>query len=103
MASFMLSGERLEVSGMLDGDAERKLRAELQTLLHGDGDTVTVDMSEVTMIASACIGALVVLWIDLQSMAKRARLKASAEVMRMLDMTGLTSVLQREGEVVGPE
>jgi anti-anti-sigma factor len=96
MAEFDLSGDRLAVNGVLDSNAEGQLRSSFRKLLESDAEVVTVDLSEVKMITSVCIGALVVLWIDLGSAGRRGRLVTSPAVKKVLDMTGLTGVLAGE-------
>lgn len=93
MARFELSGDRLKISGILDTSAEVQLREGLQKLLESDAEVVTADLSEVEMITSVCIGALVVLWIDLCGAGRQGKLLTSPAVKKVLDMTGLTTVL----------
>ena len=103
MASFNLSGGRLTASGILDADAQHQLRYNCERLLAGDAEVVTVDLSKVDAITSVCVGTLVALWIDLRSAGRRAELKASPGVRKVLDMTGLIPVLMREEGAGGPE
>lgn len=97
MAGSDLSGDRLTVSGTLDSNTEGQLKDAFRKLLDGDAEVVMIDLSEVKMITSVCIGALVVLWIDLGSAGRRGKLVPSPSVKKVLDMTGLTSVLAGEG------
>ena len=103
MASFNLSGDRLTASGILDADAQDQLRCNCEKLLAGDAEVVTVDLSEVDVITSVCVGTLVALWIDLRSAGRRAKLKASPGVRKVLEMTGLIPVLMREEGAGGLE
>jgi anti-anti-sigma factor len=98
MASFVSGGNELKVVGDLDADAEDQLKAELEKLVMGGGSVVTVDLSQVGLTASVCIGALVVLCIDLRAMGRRAQCVLSPGVAKTLDTVGLTSVLMREEE-----
>ncbi len=93
MARFELSGDRLKISGILDTNAEAQLRDGLQKLLDSGAEVVTADLSGVEMITSVCIGALVVLWIDLCGAGRRGQLVTSPAVKKVLDLTGLTAVL----------
>ena len=103
MASFSFSGDRLTASGILDADAQDQLSINCEKLLAGDAEAVTVDLSEVDVITSVCVGTLVALWIDLRSAGRRVKLKASPGVRKVLDMTGLTAVLMGEEGAGGPE
>lgn len=96
MAIFKVTEGRLTVSGILDSDSEAQLRDGFEKLVAGGAETVTVDLSEVELITSICIGALVVLWIDLTAAGKRAELITSPAVKKVLDMTGLSAVLMVE-------
>jgi anti-anti-sigma factor len=96
MASFELSGNQLKMSGSLDGDAEGPMRAQLDKLLGGTTGPVEVDMLGVDVISSICIGALVAFWIDLNSGGRTLKLSASPQVKRVLDLTGLTTVLMKQ-------
>ncbi len=93
MANFELIGNRLEISGILDTSAEAQLRDGLQKLIDSGAEVVTADLSKVEMITSVCIGALVVLWIDLCEAGRRGQLITSPAVKKVLDMTGLSAVL----------
>ena len=93
MARFDLTGDRLKISGILDASAEAQLRDGLQRLLDSGAEVVTADLSGVEMITSVCIGALVVLWIDLCETGRQGKLLTSPAVQKVLDMTGLTTVL----------
>lgn len=93
MAVFDLHTDRLTVSGILDTDAQDQLRYNCEKLLAGSAEAVTIDLSEVERITSVCVGTLVALWIDLCSAGRRAKLTASPEVKKILDMTGLAAVL----------
>jgi anti-anti-sigma factor len=97
MASFELSGSTLKVSGVLDGDAESVLRSKLQKLAATGAQVVELNLTKVESITSICIGALVASWIDLNDSKRSMKLSASAPVKRVLDMTGLTSVLMKIG------
>ncbi len=102
MASFVVVEDRLTVNGVLDSDAEKELRDQLQLLFDSGTGNVTIDLSGVGMITSVCIGALVVFWIDLCEADRRANLIASPEVKKVLDMTGLTAVLMDSAGVTPP-
>ena len=102
MASFNLTGGRLTASGILDADAQDQLKHNCEKLLAGDAEVVTVDLSKVDVITSVCVGTLVALWIDLGSAGRRAKLKTSPGVRKVLEMTGLTPVLMREEGTGGP-
>ena len=102
MASFDVSSDGLKVSGLLDGDAEREFKDNLEAMLAGDADPVTIDLSEVVVIVSVCIGAFIVFWIDSQEAGKRIRLIPSPVVMRVLDLTGLAAVMLRDGALARP-
>ena len=84
------------VSGDLDPDAEAGLREGLCRLFDSGAEVVTLDLSGVNTISSICVGALVVLWVDLCSDGRRARLIPSPPVKKVLDMTGLSKVLMVE-------
>ena len=103
MASFNLSGDRLTASGILDADAQNQLSCSCEGLLAGDAEVVTVDLSEVDVITSVCVGTLVALWIDLRSAGRRGKLETSPGVRKVLDMTGLIPVLMSEEGAGGPE
>ena len=99
MASCELDGERLTVSGRLDGEAEEELKEKCAALLLSGAEVVKVDLSGVEFVVSGCIGVLVVLWIDLCAAKRRMELVASPEVKHVLDMAGLAGVfLQTPGE-----
>ena len=102
MARFELTGDRLKITGILDTSAEVQLRDGLQKLLDSGAEVVTVDLSEVKMITSVCIGALVVLWIDLCEAGRRGKLLTSPSVKKVLDMTGLTTVLMDTAGLAPP-
>ncbi len=102
MATFELSGHRLKISGILDTSAEAQLRDGLQRLLESGADVVTTDLTGVEMITSVCIGALVVLWIDLCEAGRRGKLLTSPSVKKVLDMTGLTTVLMDTAGLAPP-
>ena len=96
MARFDLSADQLAVTGDLDSDAEVGFKGALQKLFESGAEVVTVNLSEVTAISSVCVGALVVLWVDLCSDRRRVRLVASPPVKKVLDMTGLSKALGAE-------
>ncbi len=96
MAQFKLTRDRLVASGVLDSSAEPQLRQAFEDLLAGGAEAVTVDLSGVEMISSVCVGALVVLWLDLRAAGRWGQLLTSPAVKRILDMTGLTTVLTAE-------
>ena len=93
MATFEISENLLTVSGDLDSDAEPGLREALRQLFEGGAGLVTVDLSSVNAITSVCVGALVVLWIDLCSDKRQVKVVASPPVKKVLDMTGLSRLL----------
>jgi anti-anti-sigma factor len=93
MANYEVTGDVLKVTGVLDTAAEAQLRTNLQKLFDGGAPKVSVDFTGVTMITSICIGGLVAFWIDLNGAGRKLDLTASETVKRVLDMTGLTSVL----------
>ena len=97
MASFELSGACLKVSGILDGEAEVPLRAKLQELTESGEKSLELDLTAVESITSICIGALVAFWIDLSEAGGKLKFSSSDQVKRVLDMTGLTSVLMKDG------
>jgi len=97
MASFESTGTCLKVSGILDGEAEVPLRAQLQKLIESGEKSLELDLSDVESITSICIGALVAFWIDLSEAGGKLKFSSSEQVKRVLDMTGLTSVLMKEG------
>jgi anti-anti-sigma factor len=103
VATFELSGDRLKIGGILDTSAEAQLRDALQRLLDSGANVVTVDLSGVQMITSVCIGALVVLWIDLCEAGRQGKLLTSPSVKKVLDMTGLTTVLMDAASLAPPE
>ncbi len=92
VADFELDGERLAVSGRLDSDAEQELKNQLAALMLTGAEKVTIDLSQVEYIISACIGAIVALWIDLCAAGRKIKLDASPEVQKVLDSAGLTGV-----------
>ncbi len=103
MAGFELSEGRLTLSGVLDSDAEGQLRDALRRLLDGGAQVVTVDLSRVEMITSVCVGALVVLWIDLCAAGRQVQFATSPAVKKVLDTTGLTNVLMGDAGGERPE
>ena len=95
MATFDLRGDTLVVGGSLDPDTERDFKDACASLPTLEGDSVTIDLTEVTAINSVSIGHLVALCMDLGEAGKRAILKPSRIVMRILDMTGLTETFAK--------
>lgn len=93
MASFELDGERLVVVGRLDSESEQELKDRLAALLPTSAPVVTVDLSRVEYVGSACIGSIVALWIDLCAAKRKMKLVASPTVQKVLDTAGLTGVL----------
>ncbi len=98
MANIEVSGSLLTASGVLDGEAELELRNRFRELFDCGAALVTVDLSGVEVIASVCIGALLVLWMDLRSAGRSAKLIPSPPVKEVLDLTGLASVLMTEAD-----
>ena len=97
-AGFGLEGERLVVSGRLDEECESELRKWCLELFLTGADTVTVDLSGVDRICSRCVGTLVTLWIDLCGAGRGLQLVASSAVQRILDMSGLSTLLSAPTE-----
>jgi anti-anti-sigma factor len=98
MASIRVSGSVLAVTGSLDEGAEADLRRRCREVLGSGAEVVTVDLTGVDMITSVCIGALLVLWMDLRSEGRSAKLLPSPRVKKVLDMVGLASVLAAGAE-----
>ena len=96
MAELSLSTDRLAASGILDVHVEPELRIHCRKLLESGAKDVTIDLSRVETISSICIGTLVATWIDLRSEGRRMTLVASPGVKRILDMTGLSTLLAGE-------
>lgn len=90
MVSLEVHGDRLKVSGVLDEETETALKDSCVQLLGCTGDTVTLDLTQTDRINSASVGVLVALCMDLRASGKRAVLKPSKPLKRVLDMTGLT-------------
>jgi anti-anti-sigma factor len=95
MATFEIGDGRLKVTGALDPDSEEELKDACRRLLSSAGETVTLDMTQVERINSVSIGILVALLMDLQQANRRAVLQPSANLKRILDMTGLTETFAR--------
>ena len=95
MATFELNGNQLKVSGALDPGSEDEVRQWCLELFLGDAGSVSLDLSEVTHITSACIGALVTLWIDLCAAKRGMEIVTSPAVSNLLDLGGLTNVFRR--------
>jgi anti-anti-sigma factor len=93
MASFFLDGDRLSISGHLGGEDEQELKDQAATLMKIPDKEVTIDLSAATGISSICIGVLVATWLDLRAAGKRMELHTSAEVRRVLDLTGLAKLM----------
>ena len=107
-AQYELVGGRLQVGGRLEDRDEGELRRSCLDLFLTGADVVTVDMSGVERICSRCVGTLVTLWIDLSAVGRGLELATSPAVKRVLDMSGLSSVLLAGGggtqfELVGAE
>lgn len=98
VSDFELDGRRLGVTGALDSDSEEELKARCLDLFLADAQTVEIDLSEVDTITSPCVGALVVLWIDLCAAGRGLKLVASPGVDKVLDMAGLTGVFAAASE-----
>ena len=92
VSDFELDGGRLSVTGVLDADCEEEFKARCLDLFLADAQTVEIDLSEVDTITSACIGPLVVLWIDLCAAERGLKLVASPGVEKVLDIAGLSGV-----------
>jgi len=103
MAEYDRSDEGLVVTGALDGDSESKLRRHLQVLLGGEAETVTIDLSKVDFISSACVGSLVAFWVDLRPAGRRMKIAPSTTVRKVLDMTGLSGVFARAASARKPK
>jgi anti-anti-sigma factor len=100
MATFNVSGDKLTVTGALGAETERELRDICLKLPRAEGDTVTLDFTKVDHINSVSIGILVALLMDLRDAHKRAVLQPSANLKRILDMTGLTETFAQAAKPV---
>jgi anti-anti-sigma factor len=98
MPLYESAENHLKVIGELGATAEQRFREELEKLVVGGDGVVTVDLSEAKYITSVCIGALVVLCIDLRSMGRRAQCVLSPGVGKTLDMVGLTPMLMLDND-----
>lgn len=99
MADITVDGGRLRAAGALDPHAEMPFRDALSKLLSAESRVVAIDLTEVEVITSVCVGALVSTWIDIRTGGRTMALRVSPHVRRILDMMGLTSVLMRTNEL----
>ena len=93
MAEYDLVEERLQVGGRLDDNDEEEFRRWCLDVFLSGADAVTVDLSGVERICSRCVGTLVTLWIDLRAVERGLRLTTSPAVKKVLDLSGLSTVL----------
>jgi len=100
MATFVITGGKLNVDGSLDADTEGELKDACATLLGATESTITLDLTKVNHINSVSIGILVALLMDLRAANKRAVLQPSARLKRILDMTGLTETFARAAKAI---
>jgi anti-anti-sigma factor len=90
--TYRIDGDTLVVAGHLEAEEDEELRRWCLDLLLTEKEVVKLDLTGVRYISSLCVGVLATLWIDL-SVAKRSFvLQPSAEVKKILDLSGLSKV-----------
>jgi hypothetical protein len=92
MATYELSGMQLTIAGPLGGDDVERLHEHFIALQAVDAPVVTIDMREVNLIVSRCVGLIATLWIDLSLTGRRFELIPSKKVKWALDLGGLSNV-----------
>ena len=90
MATIHVEGDVLRIAGAIDETDEPELRDACGRLAAGTADPVTLDLTGVTFVNSVSIGIFVALCMDLRGAGRRAVLKPSTTMKRILDITGLT-------------
>ena len=94
MATFRLDGSVLYVSGSLHTAEDRDLQEWCKRLMQAGETAITVDMSDVNQINSACIGVLSATWVDVITQDRTLDIVASAHVRKIFAMAGFDKVLR---------
>jgi anti-anti-sigma regulatory factor len=92
VTEYRVDGSLLAVDGPLAEAEVPALHARCLELFATDAPVVTLDLRDVTEIASRCIGVLTTFWIDLAVAARRFDILPSRIVKRALDLSGFSQV-----------
>ena len=98
MPKFTLEGNRLVVEGPLDSNDEEALRIHCQDLQATEADMLVVDMTAVDAVSSGCLGILVGMLYHQAKRSKKMQVLASKNVQKILELTGVTTVLAQVSE-----
>ena len=94
MADFELDGFTLHVRGVLEAQEDRDLQEWCSRLMQTDEPAITVDLSAVTAITSACIGVLSATWVDVITQDRVLDIVVSPTVRRIFALAGFDKVLR---------
>ncbi len=94
MAEFRLEGSVLRVQGSLAPQEDRELQDWCYRLMQTNEPTITVDLSGVASITSACIGVLSATWVDVITQDRIMDIIVSPEVRRIFTLAGFDKVLR---------
>lgn len=103
MPTFTIEGNRLQVEGVLDINAEDEFRDRCTELQATDADLLEMDLTGVDSISSGCVGILVSVLYHQVSRKRHMKLSASPPVQKVLDLTGVSAVVERASEDQGAE
>ena len=93
MAEYTHLGSKLVVVGKLDQEEGNDFYAMCQELIEREGDTLTVDLSEVSYIGSMATGVLASLWLDAKDEERTLKIISSPQVNRVLRLAGLGTAM----------